>query len=287
MSISLSIAKRLVQLLNGEKIASSQLKNVFIEELMKEQIISSFIQGRSKSSLYVSDPSSLISYLKNHYGINDLNLYIATLEREDLIRADSVQISSDSKIKSIRTFKGFLVSSFEPIEAYLNGYLITINPPEGSFSFIYDFESFVLNENIVVVGIENPENFRFISKQSYLFPNQKILFVCRYPHSHDLIKWLMKIPNQYIHYGDFDFAGLRIYLYEYKVKLGEKASFFIPDKIEYYIEKYGSLNIYNTQIHLRPNREMVIDENVDMLLKVIDVCKKGLEQEIFINNLQK
>ena len=50
--------------------------------------------------------------------------------------------------------------------------------------------------------------------------NQKILFVCRYPQSNDLIKWLQSIPNRYLHFGDLDFAGINIYLNEFKKYLG-------------------------------------------------------------------
>ncbi|MCA6071324.1 MAG: hypothetical protein LE168_02900 [Endomicrobium sp.] len=63
------------------------------------------------------------------------------------------------------------------------------------------------------------------------------LFVSRYPQnqSKDLIKWLQSIPNNYLHFGDFDFAGIGIYLNEYKKYLTDKAMFLIPENIEKFI----------------------------------------------------
>ena len=89
-------------------------------------------------------------------------------------------------------------------------------PTEGTFQFIYDYERFILPADITIVGIENPENFRQISQQQYLFKDIKPLFVCRYPQnqSKDLLKWLQSIPNSYLHFGDFDLAGIGIYLNE-------------------------------------------------------------------------
>ena len=40
--------------------------------------------------------------------------------------------------------------------------------------------------------------------------SQRLLFVSRYPQSTDLRSWLQNIPNRYIHFGDFDLAGIHI-----------------------------------------------------------------------------
>src|SRR5690606_36529849 len=162
---------------------------------------------------------------------------------------DLVAISSNSKLKSTRTFKGFLINSYNPIMATLNGKKTTFNFTQGVFQFIYDFESFVPNENITIVGIENAENFRWIAKQQYLFEDIQPLFVSRYPQnqSKDLIKWLPIIANNYLHFGDFDFAGIGIYLNEYKKHLSEKAYFFVPNDIEKRLRLNGNSKLYDKQ----------------------------------------
>ena len=174
------------------------------------------------------------------------------------------------------------MNCYQPIKATVNTIKTSLNPVEGTFAFIYDFESFAIPDNITVVGIENPENFRYIQKQSTLFRNIIPLFVSRYPQNNDFIKWMKSIPNNYLHFGDFDFEGINIFLNEYKKHLGNKAQFFIPDDIERMINENGNRGIYNTQLYKQPDTELVNDERLIRLINIIHKHKKGLEQEFLI-----
>ena len=282
MKLPLNIAEKLLLLVEGEKIPSSKLRHEIIKDMISEGIIHK--PGKLKSTVQLADMQQLKLYLENRFAIKDLNTYIETFKKEDLLRADLVSIASDSKLKSLRTFKGFLVNCYSPIFSSLNGQEIIISPTIGTFNFIYDFESFFPEKEITIVGIENPENFRYIDKQKYLFQNFKPLFVSRYPQnqSKDLIKWLKTIPNNYLHFGDFDFAGIGIYLYEFKKHLDKKAKFFTPDNIDIYIKKSGSKKRYDEQkINFDINK--IEEENLLQLIESIHRHKRGLDQEIFIN----
>lgn len=216
----------------------------------------------------------------NHFGISDLADYLEKLSSEELTRSESVAISGNSKLRSIRTFKGFLVNSYTPVEAILHSKRIVVQPNEGSFTFIYNYETFVPDTAVTVVGIENPENFRKIANQQYLFKDIQPLFVSRYPQSNDLVKWLQSVPNHYIHFGDLDFAGIQIYLNEYKRHLNGKASFFIPANTEELLQKLGNRDLYNKQQHLANNSYN--DKGIDEMVKLFHKYKKVLEQEVFI-----
>jgi len=283
MEITVSIAENLILLQNGEKIPASKMKNSIVNEMFENGILGKQIQGRSKSLIYLSDKQKLNNFIQNHYGISDLKNYVDALKNDNLTRADAIAVSSDSKLTKIRTFKGFLINCYNPIQAMINEKSIVLNPTEGTFQFIYDFESFTISKNITIVGIENPENFRYIEKQKYLFENINPLFVSRYPQnqSKDLLKWLQKIPNDYLHFGDFDFAGIGIYLNEYKKYLGEKAQFFIPENIEYLFKNYGNKKLYDNQ---KNNFDIETISEIDLLklIEIIHKHKKGLEQEILI-----
>jgi hypothetical protein len=283
MKLPLNIAEKLLLLVNGEKIPASKLKHSVVQDLISEGIIHK--PGKRKSTIQIVEQQQLKLYLQNHYAIKDLYTYIETLKKENLIRADLVSIATDSKLKAVRTFKGFLVNCYSPILATLNGQSLSISPTSGTFNFIYDFESFIPDQDITIVGIENPENFRHIDKQKYLFQDIKPLFVSRYPQnqSKDLIKWLQSIPNDYIHFGDFDFAGIGIYLNEFKKYLNEKAIFFMPNYIEEIIRRNGNRNLYNGQ-KVNFKVELIKEENLLKLIEIIHKNKKGLEQELLINN---
>ena len=125
-----------------------------------------------------------------------------------------------------------------------------------------------LTADVTIVGIENCENFRWVSKQKELFKHLgKVLFVCRYPQSGDLVRWLQKIPNKYIHFGDFDLAGVFIYQNEFYNKLGERASFFVPKDIETRL-RIGSRERYDAQIR-RFTHMKITDERIRPIVDLI------------------
>ncbi|MEN6455306.1 MAG: hypothetical protein ABFD10_13690 [Prolixibacteraceae bacterium] len=281
MKLPVHIAEKLLQLLQGDTVSSSAAKHAIIEDLIVEGIIER--RGRIQKTLFITNKNACQIYLQSKYSINDLVQYIQTIKQTDVSRSQLVAASSDSKLKAIRTFKGFLVNSYLPLKASINGAEITLNPTDGIFQFIYDYEQFIIPSDVTVIGIENPENFREISKQRNLFEDLTPLFVSRYPQnqSKDLLKWLLSISNNYLHFGDFDLAGIGIYLNEYKKYLADRATFFIPDNIEEIIAKYGNRSRYNNQkenfgISSLKEKELL------RLIEIMHKYKKGLDQEVFI-----
>ncbi len=281
MKLPVPIAEKLMLLLNGEKIPFSKLKHEVIDLMIGNGILHVQLQGRSKKQIFLPNKDLLAPFLINHFGIDNLANYVDGYLKAELSRSEAVEISSNSKLRAVRTFKGFLVNCYEPFECVLNNQPITINPREGTFTFIYDFETFVPSRNITIVGIENPENFRQIQKQVKLFERIRPLFVSRYPQNKDLVRWITTIPNDYLHFGDFDFAGLNIYMNEYKKHLQDKSSFFLPAGIEKLLSTRGNRDIYTNQ-NVQFDVQMVDEENVIILLRLIEKYRKGLEQELLI-----
>ena len=280
MKISKKNAIVLKKLLDGEILPYSKLKKSLAEELVFEGILHE--TGKIQKRISLINKEIFIIYLKSQYQINNLEKYIEMLSKNEITRADQVIVSGDSKIRSVRTFKGFLVNSYQPVKSILNDQEYVIEPQKGTFQFIFDFENFIPDSDITIIGIENPENFRYIEKQKYLFKEFKPLFVSRYPQnqSKDLIKWLQMIPNNYLHFGDFDFAGINIYLHEYKKHLQERSTFFIPSNMDKHL-KNGSFDRYNKQ---KCNFDLadIYEERLKILISLIHECKKGLDQEYFI-----
>lgn len=131
--------------------------------------------------------------------------------------------------------------------------------------------------------MENARNFRHIEEQQYLFQHIKPLFVSRYPQnqSKDFIKWMQTIPNPYLHFGDFDLAGIGIYLNEYQKHLEQKSQFFIPNDIENALQNYGNRELYDIQ-KLNFDTKKIKEVKLLDLLEFIHEQKKGLEQEYYI-----
>jgi hypothetical protein len=277
--ISLGLAKKIQQLLSGDAIPFSQLKSPIIEQMIKEEVLQRKLQGRSRQYLFTSKPEDLMNYLSNNQGINDIQVYIDNLE-SGISRSQNIIASTDSKSSFRRTFKGFLVNCIEPIDAEINGQEFVLHPRQGTFVWVHDFDSFHIPTDTLIIGVENSENFRFIKNLAYLFKSTHNLFVSRYPQSKDLIVWLKKNPYQYLHFGDFDFEGIRIFSDEYHKYLGERASFFVPPNIETLISKHGSKMLYNRQYKFQ--KHFNLGRDIDVLLAFFHKYKKCLEQEVLI-----
>lgn len=283
MGISLSLATRLLQLSAGKIIAASKIKYPLVDEMIRDGIITDTRSGRTKSSLSITDQTALRAWLLNHFSISSLEEYIAALQSEELTRSALVLTAANSKVRQVRTFKGFLVNSYAPVSGKLNQMPFIVNPAPGTFQFIHDYETFIPDPAVTVVGVENAENFSQISKQQSLFQRLQPLFVSRYPQnqSKDLQKWLQRIPNNYLHFGDLDFAGIGIYLHEYKRHLGTRASFFIPINLELLLVRFGSKNLYDRQ-KINYRVENIDEPEITGLIKLLHKHKKGLEQEALI-----
>jgi hypothetical protein len=281
MKLTLKISKVLVQLINGESIPSSSAKSMLIDDLIFENII--IRKGKHRKSLELTSENDLHIYLANQLQINDLSNYILALENENSTRAEFVKITTDSKKSKERAFKGFLVNSYNTITAKLNDENITINPTLGSFIFIYDYETFKVPKEITIIGVENAKNFSRIQEQKYLFENINPLFISRYPQNQnkDFIKWMNSIPNNYLHFGDFDLAGIGIYLNEYKKHLSGKATFFIPENIKSVLRKNGNRERFNKQ-KINFKISDIQESKILDLIELINSEKKGLDQEYYI-----
>lgn len=279
--ISINIARKIQLLIQGESIPYGQLKSKVINQMIEDGILNIKLQGRSRKTIFTAKPEAVINFMSSHLGINDLKTYINN-EESGLTRAENIIASSNSKSSTRRTFKGFLVNCFYPVQARIKGLKFVIEPLEGTYTYIHNFEDFNIQAETLIVGIENPENFRFIGKQAHLFEAETILFVSRYPQSKDLVTWLQSIPNKYLHFGDFDFEGIRIFRDEYLQHLKNKASFFIPQNIEELIIKYGNKGLYDSQYKLNASVALNLNSDIENLISLFHKYKKCLEQEVLV-----
>lgn len=283
MKLSRALAEKLLQLCRGERLPASKLNYPLVRELLEEGIVADSRSGRSKSVLYLPSPEVLKAFLRNRFSIADLEGYVRALGGEALSRSQLVQAAADSKAKKVRTFKGFLVNSYEPVPASLDGADLLINPAAGTFQFIHAFEGFVPHPDLTIVGVENAENFSRVQEQRHLFEGIRPLFVSRYPQHQgkDLIRWLQAIPNPYLHFGDFDFAGIGIYLHEYKRHLGSRATWFVPAGVEAMLARWGSRKLYDVQqITFDPGQ--IQEPGILEMIGLMHQYKRGLEQEALI-----
>ena len=285
MKITASLIDKLIRLRNGESIPASQLRGEWVSELESDGVIVSISHG-SRRVLFVPQSEAFLQSLSAFdERLSDLDLMRDTLQTGETSRSLQASATGNSKLIAVRSCLGFPINAYEPIACLLNGREMIVNPQEGSFMFISDWQSFSIPQDVVVVGIENMENFRKIRQQyelfSSIFPNKRLLFVSRYPQSTDLRSWLETIPNQYTHFGDFDLAGIHIFLSEFHKYLGNRASFLIPSDIEIRLMN-GSFERYNVQYLKFKNLSTDIP-SLQQLIDLINRFHRGYDQEGYIN----
>lgn len=270
-------------LLAGEQVAGSRLNSKLLDELLAEGLLLVVSRG-SRKSYRARDMEALKRFLID----KDERYRLLEVNASDS-RATMAAETGNSKLVMVRSCPGFPVNSYERVECFLGGDPFPVNPQEGSFLFVSDWKKFAIPEDVVVMGVENMDNFRMIRRQRTLFDrylhnhalSDKVLFVSRYPQSTDLRKWLCTISNHYLHFGDFDLAGINIFLYEFQQYLGkERSSYLIPDDIESRL-KSGSRKRYDEQYY----RFKDIKSDVCELQQLIDLIhheRKAYDQEGYI-----
>ena len=270
--MTVAAARKVARMLNGESVGYSSFPVSLAEELLEEGVLVQSSYGR-RGSYRICDVEGCRTFLAQRYAINgSLEEWIEMMSRREAV--------SRSKVRKTRGFKGFLVNSYSPIEATLREQPLVIDPVQGTSIFIEDYEHFRIPDDVVVVGMENGENFQRIRGQQYLFDDLKVLFVSRYPQSTDLRTWLQMIPNRYIHFGDFDLAGIDIFQREFYAFLRERSEFFIPADVEERL-KNGNRRLYDVQ-YARYKFMDIMDERLLPLVEMIHRYGKGYEQEGYI-----
>ena len=277
------ISASIQALLAGEQVAGSKLDSKLLDELLAEGLLLVASHG-SRKSYRARDMEALKRFLID----KDESFRIIEENASDS-RATMATETGNYKLVMVRSCPGFPVNSYERVECFLGGDPFPVNPQEGSFLFVSDWKKFTIPEDVVVIGVENMENFRMIRRQRRFFEeylhthglSDKVLFVSRYPQSTDLRRWLCTISNHYLHFGDFDLAGINIFLYEFQQYLGkERSSYLIPDDIESRL-KSGSRKRYDEQYY----RFKDIKSDVCELQQLIDLIhheRKSYDQEGYI-----
>lgn len=292
MKISDGLLKKIRLLLEGEALPSSSLTTDFAGRLLEESVLVREFQ-RSRCRYRITDREAFLSVLTDiDERFRNPDFLSGERDRAALSRSAQAAETGDSKAEKCRSCPGFPVNSYESIACRLNGQEYALHPEAGTFVFISDWRSFRIPDEVTVIGLENMENFRLIREQrpflDSLTGGAPILFVSRFPQSKDLGEWLSGIPNRYIHFGDFDLAGVSIYETEFAVKLRDtdggsrRCSMFIPCDVENRLRN-GERKRYDDQLPKYGSLSSP-DPEVQRLLTLIHKYRRGYDQEGYIHH---
>jgi hypothetical protein len=173
---------------------------------------------------------------------------------------------------------GFHINSPDKVFVQISGREIAIDLPGKCALFVHANTEFIFAEDILIVGVENFENITNTDRQRALFPlDRKILFIER---NNRLKRLLNEVQNEYLHFGDFDLAGIQIYQTEYEPITQERGRYFIPKCIEEDIKK-GPKILYEK--HTKKYKNLIGNTmESQALIDLINKEKKTLEKEFYI-----
>jgi len=288
MDIPISFIEKLITISQNKTVSIGQFKSkqnkalleIFLEEnvLQKSKKKNSFI-------VYTNNNEQLRNFIRERYGILNLEDYYELLNNPNSTKSESAQITSDSKTKRTKVYTGFFVRTFDDIEGSLNGENINLKTLKGSSLFISDFRNLIIPENVTIVGIENPETFYLIENYKHYFDKIKPLFLLRF-NNKAFIEWLKLIPNKYLHFGDFDLSGIAIYILEYRNKIGlNRCNYFIPKDIDNLIGNSKNYTDYVKQLNDPKIKGLNFDNYPEIigLANIIKKHRKTIEQEALMN----
>ena len=245
--------KTLLKLKQNRSLNFSQIPPKLLQKLKEEGLIN--IIGTNRKKVVVN------KYFDEVY--KDIEKIEIANSRSELSNI------GDSKLKQIYPMSGFYINGVCKLENF------TLPISNESVLFLKNMPE--IDKNILVIIVENFENMLYL--HSNLFQKQNILFIYR---NKALLDILQDLKNEIFYFGDFDLAGISIYLNEILIR-NKNAKFFIPQNIESLLIKKGSQNLYKKQFFKFKNLKSDIEE-IQNLINLIHKTQKSLEQEWFINN---
>ncbi|GIT99724.1 hypothetical protein TSL6_02310 [Sulfurovum sp. TSL6] len=281
--IPLSFAKVILKIIENSEtggVRGGEIKDKkVLLEFVSHRLITEKRETKTRKSYTVTNLLALQSYLLSVYGIKDIKKYVETMQDKDASRGNMLESSTRDKEKQIGTQTGIYLKSTFALEIY-QGISVPANADiDGLSYFLTDYTQIVLDKDICIIGVENSENLMKISSQIHLFSGygSRLLFMLVNP---SMLNLLPGTDNKYVHYGDFDYAGISIYLHKIKTKLKGKSEFFVPDNIGQLL-KDGDSTKYFQHKHLEKSITGS-EEKIDMLIESIRSLQKTAYQEALI-----
>lgn len=248
--------KTLLKLKEEKEVNYSSVPEILLQELQGEQLVQVITLSPKRKKVKVN-----AQFLEVYKDIEKLE-NITT--RSELIKANT-----HTKKLKISPQNGLYVNG--------NSTISDIQLPLFENSALFLKELPKIAEDITLVGVENYENLIYFLNSLNLFNDKQILFIYRNKAMMELFR---NIPNKKLYFGDFDLAGIDIYLHQIK-PLNTNIEFVIPKDLDILIKDFGDNHLYKKQLSKYKNLKSD-DLKIQTIIDTIHKYQKGLEQEYFL-----
>ena len=281
MKISKKDFLNLKTLLIEERISSAKFVNrEIVEKLRLNGAIKTKRQTPKREVIYLLKAENIFLFLKNsNYNIDvleDIDTFLQEVIETQPSRDIVQKWQQNGKRHKSDSLRGLYVSSLTNIVIKVDDKEFTVLPTDGIGYFLFYAQKIEVSPETIIVGIENYQVIWFAQKYQQFFDNKNILFVVSNSY---MWEWIEDLENEYIHFGDYDLAGINIYLNTIvpRLKKCKKHSMFIPKNIEYLIKEHGCRELYEQQASYM--NLVINDSDISILKDIICHYKKSLEQE--------
>ena len=282
MKIGQGLVTKLIKIRDNRAITGGEFNQFlnYLKPMLYDGGVKRRSITRSRFEIILVDEESFYLYIKNRFNITDLDGYLKNLQNSKITRAEMLEVSLDDKAKTINPFDGLYIASYDHIDIYIDDKMAKLDTLNSSSLFVSKSSILKIDKDILVIGVENAENLLFINRQREYFSHIKTkkIFIYRNP---SMLNWLETIDNSYLHYGDFDFAGISIYKSQILPRVKADKKFFIPSNIEEMLKR-GQSDLYYKHFSYK-NSILGIDNDLDELILLIDNYKKTVRQEFLIS----
>jgi len=267
--VTLNKAKSLLKLKKEGEVPYSSFSKKMIKDLYNDDLI--IIKQLNRSQKKIIKKESFDKRYSEDYLID----FIDAKSNLDLMK-----LNEDTKAKKIENFN-FIINGKCLIK--LNENIVQLPISSGVYLTVDYFP--IIEDNVTIIIVENLKNMKYINY--HFIKSENIIYIYR---SNTKIKeFLEKYDKNKIYYfGDFDLAGLKIYLSEFYL-INKNIEFIIPENIFSLISKFGNEKLfYKQRIYIDFfKKEIYLDflkNNIKFkeLINFIIKEKKVLEQEYFL-----
>lgn len=253
--------KTLLKLKEKKEINYSTIPLTLLKKLQDEQLVKVITLSPKRKKVIVND--QFFEVYKDIEKLEDINT-----------RAELIKSNTHTKRVKISPQDGLYVSG--------NCTINDIQLPLFENSALFLKELPKISEDIILIGVENYENLIYFVNSLNLFKSKQILFVYR---NKAMLELFRTLPNKKIYFGDFDLAGIDIYLHQIK-PLNTNIEFVIPKDLDILIKDFGDNHLYKKQLSKYKNLKSD-DPKIQTIIDTIHKYQKGLEQEYFVSTNQK
>ncbi len=294
LSLTQGVIKCVGDLLNDKSFPTSRLNKDWVNLLHNEYAVEIIPKGGGTVCRCAN--RDILKNVLSRY--NEAFRYDNWEELLTADQSDQAQATGNSKLSNQKVMNGFYINTYSNFPCVINDQKVPyLQIPNGVMVYVMEWSKFHIPEDVLVIIIENVNNLAFLQKQRYLFDNllrtneKNIIAVTYYtPNEKEdgrakvLCDWLKSIPNRIVHFGDFDLAGINIYLTNYYPIAKGRISFLIPDDIEERIRVHGSPKRFYDQLRFIGRVNVQNDEKLQFLVKTIIRYRQGYDQQGYINS---